>query len=115
MSNKHYTIPSTDLHQYHHKKSLKERIKSYLNKNINGPAPVLTSEPQRDGFNKQFEGWNLRLHRANNGHIIEAWKNDHDRPVPHNHKPSHELFMVPEDEDMGKALNDVLIQLMLRG
>lgn len=66
------------------------------------------------GFNKSFEGWNVRLHRANGGHIIEAWKVE-DGPQHHNYKPEHELFMVPDTEEMGECLNKILVQLMLRG
>lgn len=66
------------------------------------------------GFNKSFEGWTIRLHRANGGHIVEAWKSD-EGPQPHNYRAPHELFMVNESDDMGARLNDILVQLMLRG
>lgn len=71
---------------------------------------------QTDRFNKSFEGWNIRLHKANNGHIVEAWKNEDNGPViSSNYRRPHELFMVRDDQDMGTALNDILVQLMLRG
>ena len=67
------------------------------------------------GFNKSFEGWNVRLHRANGGHIVEAWKNE-DGPVhSSSYRAQHELFMVADNEDMGARLSDILVQLALRG
>jgi hypothetical protein len=101
------------------RRSFRKWIKDYILKDeMNDPArePISETAGTTNGFNKQFEGWNLRLHRANGGHIIEAWKNDDNlHVISSNSRRSHELFMVMDSEDMGARLNDILVQLMLRG
>ena len=101
------------------RRSFRKWIKDYILKDeMNDPAPESFSATAgiTNGFNKQFEGWNLRLHRANGGHIVETWKNDDNlHAISSNSRRSHELFMVMDSEDMGARLNDILVQLMLRG
>lgn len=100
------------------RRSFRKWLKDYiLNDKENNPIPeaISSSVAQSEGFNKQFEGWNLRLHRANGGHIVEAWKNDDMHVVSTSHRRPHELFMVMDNEDMGVRLSDILVQLMLRG
>jgi hypothetical protein len=98
------------------RRSFKQWLRDYLKEDEN----IVVSEPipstqGPNGFNKSFEGWNIRLHRANGGHIVEAWKNE-DGPVhSSSYRPAHELFMVSDSEDMGVRINDILVQLMLRG
>lgn len=116
-----YTIGSSDPRDVLFKpkrRSFRKWIKDYiLRDDENNPIPeaVPSSVAQSDGFNKQFEGWNIRLHRANGGHIVEAWKNDDMHVVSSSSRRPHELFMVMDNEDMGTRLNDILVQLMLRG
>lgn len=107
------------------RKCWKVRLRNYLNKRI---EKDIEKEENRNvdkiatigyhefhhTFAKSFEGWNIRLHKAVNGHIVEAWKSNDDRAVPNNYRPIHEMFMVRDDEDMGEALNSILVQLMLR-
>lgn len=99
--------------------TLRKWLRDYIKDTDEGNIMVSVSEGPRDisnpSFNKRFDGWNIRLHRANGGYIIEAWKNDDDRMISKNSRPDHEFFLVREDEDMGQAINDTLIQLMLRG
>lgn len=97
---------------------IKQWLRNYLREEPNyDPAPSPDNRIyQTDIFNKSFEGWNIRLHKANGGHIIEAWKNEDSGPTIHsNYRRPHELFMVRDDQEMGAAINDVLVQLMLRG
>ena len=117
-SNKYskYTISSSNIKPRH--RSFRKWVKDYILKDEeNNPIPegAISGSGMSEGFNKQFEGWNLRLHRANGGHIVEAWKNDDMHVVSSNSRRSHELFMVMDSEDMGTRLNDILVQLMLRG
>ncbi len=98
------------------RRSFKQWLRDYLKEEDNfqlTPASLDVSG-QQVGFNKSFEGWNIRLHRANGGHIVEAWKNE-DVPHHSSYKPQHELFMVEDSADMGEKLNEILVQLMLRG
>ena len=102
------------------RRSFKQWLRDYLREEddfrITADAMPSTTGPGiPPSFNKSFEGWNIRLHRANGGHIVEAWKNE-DGPVhSSSYRPEHEMFMVTENEDMGASLNDILVQLMLRG
>ena len=104
------------------RRSFKVWLRDYLNKRINRKERGIisavaepTSYAGQQKFNKDFDGWTIRLHRAVDGHIVEAWKSYGDGPRPHNFRPEHELFMVRGNEDMSEALNSILVQLMLRG
>lgn len=122
-SRKGYNTPKTYIDKDYESEKRKRRtfkqwLRDYLKEEpsdqvyaIGEPVPTNIGH---SGFNKSFEGWNIRLHRANDGHIVEAWKND-DGPQSHNYKPQHELFMVQDNEEMGERLNKILVQLMLRG
>jgi hypothetical protein len=99
------------------RRSFKQWLRDYLKEEpeIGYAIEAVPSTQGTSGFNKSFEGWNIRLHRANGGHIVEAWKNI-DSPVhSSSYRPDHELFMVTDSEDMGTRINDILVQLMLRG
>jgi hypothetical protein len=107
-----YPTENTSLKQK--RRSFKQWLRDYLKEDDH----IVAAEPitvGSNGFNKSFEGWNIRLHRANGGHIVEAWKSE-DGPVhTSSYRPAHELFMVTDSEDMGVRINDILVQLMLRG
>jgi hypothetical protein len=98
------------------RRSFKQWLRDYLKEEPEKIYAVADSISQSHiSFAKSFEGWNIRLHRANGGHIVEAWKNE-DGPISSsNYKQPHELFMVQDSEDMGERLNSILVQLMLRG
>jgi len=99
------------------RRSLRQWLRNYINHDAdaNIPTAVLSSDQHR-GFNKSFEGWNIRLHKAHGGHIVEAWRSeDGPRQTGYGHRPDHEMFMVRDEDDMSTALNDILVQLMLRG
>lgn len=123
MSNYGYSAGIEAAPEYRKRRSFKVWLRDRLSMSINKDVPMLSistearsSYPMENKFNKSFDGWSIRLHRAVGGHIVEAWKNKDDvSAVPHNYKPQHELFMVKDEEDMSVALNDILIQLMLRG
>lgn len=113
---KYTTISSSDIKP--HRRSFRKWVRDYILKdeeNTQIPGSAIPGYVVSEGFNKQFEGWNLRLHRANGGHIVEAWKNDDMHVVSTSSRRPHELFMVMDSEDMGTKLNDILVQLMLRG
>ena len=114
--NKERIYPTEDVSLKQKRRSFKQWLRDYLKEDdhivVAEPTPITVGS---NGFNKSFEGWNIRLHRANGGHIIEAWKNV-DSPVhSSSYRPEHELFMVSDSEDMGARINDILVQLMLRG
>lgn len=100
------------------RRSFRQWLKNYIIPDDEGNVitSVVAAGDQHRGFNKSFDGWNIRLHKANGGHIVEAWKSDDGpRQTGYGHKPDHELFMVKDEDDMSTALNDILVQLMLRG
>lgn len=110
-----YGEPFTD--KTKKKRSFRRWLRNYISYNNEPIAEVVSASSisSDNKFNKSFEGWTIRLHRANGGHIVEAWKNEDPHAISQNYKREHELFMVHENEDMGTRLNDILIQLMLRG
>ena len=124
MSNYGYASGIEAQQEYRKRRSFKVWLRDRLSRSINKNMPQVSiakesssNYPMDNKFNKNFDGWSIRLHKAVGGHIVEAWKNESDRmgAVSSNYKQPHELFMVREDEDIGAAINDILIQLMLRG
>ena len=121
MSNYGMAEPSFERDTTRKRRSFKEWLRDKLNRRIekdNKRNYAPTSEPilSSDKFSKNFEGWNIRLHRANGGHIVEAWKYEENLvTIRGGIQKSHELFMVLEGDDMGEQLNSILVQLMLRG
>lgn len=114
--------PSFEKESTRKRRSFKEWLRDKLNQRIeknfkkNYPSTAIESISSGDKFSKNFEGWNIRLHRANGGHIVEAWKYEENiLTVRGGVQKSHELFMVLEGDDMGEQLNSILVQLMLRG
>lgn len=101
------------------KRNFRQWLYDYINQAyISKDAPesgIVSSST--DPFNKSFEGWHIRLHKANGGHIVEAWKNEDQiyNSSSGSSRRLHELFMVQDDEDLGAKINDILVQLMLRG
>jgi hypothetical protein len=99
-------------------RSLRDVVKNFFKKKNRHDTIFPTEEPVRSQkFSKDFEGWTIRLHKANGGHIVETWKNEdsYQNAVSSKNKREHEFFLVLEDEDTGDRINDILIQLMLRG
>lgn len=106
------------------RKSFKERLRDYLTRSINKKDALVTYRLTREGekpvgmykFNNNFEGWQIRMHKAHEGHVVEAWRSV-DTPYNTNiGKTDHQhiLFLVNSSEDMGKRLNDIMVELALR-
>lgn len=106
------------------RKSFKERLRDYLTRSINKKDAIATYRLTREGeksigdykFNNSFEGWHIRLHKAHEGHVVEAWRSV---DVPYNSNIGktdhhHILFLVNSSEDMGERLNQILVELALR-
>ncbi len=112
--NRERIYPTEDTSLKKKRRSFKQWLRDYLREDDH----VVVAEPMHavstDMFNKSFEGWQIRLHKANSGHIVEAWKNEDTGPTMNYRRP-HELFFVSDSSDMGASINDILVQLMLRG
>jgi hypothetical protein len=102
------------------KTGMKERLRRWVRNfifkeddNTVAHAPIVA--PGNSKFNGEFDGWNFRMHRANGGHVIEAWRYNH-RPNKHTGSTDndHELFLITSDEDIHKELPHILTQLALR-
>ena len=113
MSNSGYAVIETTTIK--RKTSMKERLRrwarNFLYADESTPAVVAHSSK----FNGDFDGWNFRMHRANGGHIIEAWRYNH-RINKHtgSSENDHELFIISSEEDIHKELPHILTQLALR-
>lgn len=125
MSNSYSAYPSEDYPRTreHAKTTFRQRLGRWLLKEHDQPSPPVEpgiAQAQYPKFNKSFDGWNIRLHRANGGHIVEAWRNDQDNYVSKrsaltgSSSPEHEMFLVKEEEDLTEVLPKILTQLMLR-
>lgn len=102
------------------KLSLRQRLGHWLlktkkEKNYNGETPVAVSsiEGGSANFARDFNGWTIRIHKANNGHIIEAWKAEDHRTV--NARREHEMFLLNSNDDVLAELPHILTNLMLKG
>ena len=120
MSNK-FTVGYSIEEQYPERKRSRKSFRHWLGNKILGKQKNLDdgiigiSSSSTYPFNNSFDGWTIRMHKANGGHIVEAWKNeDSGRAIPSNYRAPHELFMVLDDEDIANRLNDILVQLALR-
>lgn len=96
-------------------KSMKERLRRWLRNFLYNDENIPTVAPSNSKFNGEFDGWNFRMHRANGGHVIEAWRYNH-RINKHtgSSENDHELFLITSDEDIHKELPHILTQLALR-
>ena len=113
--NRERIYPTEDTLLKKKRRSFRRWLRDYINADENYPVPeTIAPAVSTDVFNKSFEGWHIRLHKANCGHIVEAWKNEDTGPTMNYRRP-HELFFVRDDENMGDRINDILVQLMLRG
>ena len=98
------------------KEWLRRRLRNFLyNEDENTVAQAPMVAPGNSKFNGEFDGWNFRMHRANGGHVIEAWRYNH-RINKHtgSSENDHELFLITSDEDIHKELPHILTQLALR-
>ena len=96
-------------------KSMKERLRRWLRNFLYNDENIPAVAPSNSKFNGEFDGWNFRMHRANGGHVIEAWRYNH-RINKHtgSSENDHELFLITSDEDIHKELPHILTQLALR-
>jgi len=96
-------------------KSMKERLRRWLRNFLYNDDNTPVVAPGNSKFNGEFDGWNFRMHRANGGHVIEAWRYNH-RINKHtgSSENDHELFLITSDEDIHKELPHILTQLALR-
>ena len=105
------------------KAMLRRWIRNILNSDEVYPtdSPALPSQGSSP-FNKEFDGWNFRIHRAVGGHIVEAWfydpnpnvvSNSYAKSVSSSGRPEHKLFIVTDDEELGVELPNILTTLAL--
>ena len=97
------------------KLSLRQRLghwllKSKKEKNYND-MPVAVSDSAN--FATDFNGWTIRIHKANNGHIVEAWKAEDHRTL--NTRREHEMFLLSNNDDVLAELPHILTNIMLKG
>lgn len=104
----------------HDKISLRQRIGRWLLKDKNResldqlhPSPVTISSDTP--FSKDFSGWHIRIHKATNGHIVEAWRSNDGSYQTNRRDREHEMFLVSNEEDVLQELPHILTNLMLRG
>ena len=97
------------------KLSLRQRLghwllKSKKEKNYND-MPVAVSDSAN--FATDFNGWTIRIHKANNGHIVEAWKAEDHRTLIT--RREHEMFLLSNNDDVLAELPHILTNIMLKG
>lgn len=109
----------------HERKTFKVWLRDYLTRSINRKNgkrklnPGIISDANGNSvykFNHSFEGWNIRLHKAHDGHVVEAWRNVEVAYNSNIGKTDHQhiLFLVNSSEDMGERLNHIMVELALR-
>lgn len=103
------------------KKTLRKWIRNILNSDEVGIADSPVSLSSGSPFNKDFDGWNFRIHRASGGHIVEAWyynpnpvsSNSYAKSVSPSSNSEHKLFIITSDEELSVELPQILTQLAL--
>lgn len=115
-----YTVSEAMKESDRNKPSLRQRIGRWLLKeknydNLDQLHPVAISSS--DGaFNKDFAGWHIRIHKATNGHIVEAWRNNESSyPTNGRREREHEMFLVSNNDDLLQELPNILTNIMLKG
>ena len=102
------------------KKTLRRWIRNILHSDEATPTETVHLS-SGSPFNKEFDGWNFRIHRASGGHIIEAWcynpnpvhTNSYGKSVSGSSGHEHKLFIITSDEDLSVELPQILTQLAL--
>ena len=122
MSNGGYAVETVERSSA--KKSMRIRLKAAIRRWLQEDdrsnhliEPVAVSS-QSEGFQKDFTGWTIRIHKAQNGHIIEAWRRDDGNYInkhPGRSHSDHEMILVTNEEDVLQELPHVLTSLMMRG
>ena len=121
-SNGPFTISeSKEAGNHVRKKSLRQRIGQWLLKdkqreNLDQLHPVAVSSSD-SAFSKEFAGWHIRIHKATNGHIVEAWRNNEHayHQTGSRRERDHEMFLVTNEEDLLQELPHILTNIMIRG
>lgn len=109
----------------HERRSFKVWLRDSLTRSINKSnsrksrklyPTTIGSQAGEYKFNNSFEGWNIRLHKAHEGHVVEAWRNVDVSYNSNIGKTDHQhlLFLVNSSEDMGERLNQIMVELALR-
>lgn len=100
---------------------LRRKIKNWLEGDVNRLVLVSAENSPNtisstDTFRGDFSGWQFRMHRAQGGTIVEAWrypKNNNYKSVSGDNM-EHELFIINSTEDFNTELPQILTQLALR-
>lgn len=97
-------------------------MRNILNSDEVYPTDAALPSPGTNPFNKEFDGWNFRIHKAVGGHIVEAWfydlnpnvaSNSYAKSVSPSNRPEHKLFIVTDAEELNVELPNILTALAL--
>lgn len=89
------------------------RKKNYIS-NTSMPVPETIGHSGGIGFQRDFSGWNMKLHRASNGHIIEMWKNWTEiGNYSGSNPPPHKFVLVKDDEDVLSMIPETIVACVL--
>ena len=105
------------------KKTLRKWLRRILDSdNLTKVDEAVPYPSSSNVFNKDYEGWNFRIHSAVGGHIVEAWcydngnqtaGNSYTKSVSASRSPGHKLFIVTKDEELSVELPNILTALAL--
>lgn len=104
-------------------KSVKRFLRSAIHKILSDESTNIDLQPHPssyNSFNKEFDGWQFRIHRATNGgQILEVWNDTY--PIHPSSKPfsttsnkrEHKLFIISANENFIEEFEQILTQLAL--
>lgn len=107
-------------------KSVKRFLRSAIHSILSDESANVDLHPHPssyNSFNKEFDGWQFRIHRATNGgQILEVWNDTY--PIYTNspnsqpfastkNKREHKLFIISANENFIEEFEQILTQLAL--
>lgn len=102
---------------------LRRKVKNWLEGDVNRLVLVSAENSPNtissmDTFRGDFHGWQFRMHRAQGGTVIEAWRypknNNNYSKNPGSDTMEHELFIINSTENFNTELPQILTQLALK-
>lgn len=65
-------------------------------------------------FMNSYSGWNIRMHSANGGHIVEVWKSSTTLDYGESSDRKHHLYVVSSEQNIVEELPKILTEIYLK-
>lgn len=106
-------IPEYSTYRVTRKKfSIKKLWKRFYQSESDDSYNVPTNYP----FMNYYHGWNIRIHAANGGHVVEVWKNNNDeyKIDTISNEKKHHLYVIDSSKNLPEELPKILTEIYLK-